>query len=161
MTANATERAEQSKQPTDAEAITFPSVAWFRALADEAAADEARYRRLGVTEITLALRVGAEGFRLVFVDFGCADVSSWDGTAPVDCVIAASAEDWRELVEHIRERGNADAYHTLNSLVLAGDRFHLEGDEQLGVDAFYRFNATLQAYIEEAAKVPTVFAGAT
>ena len=34
-------------------------------------------------------------------------------------------------------------------------RFALSGDEQLGIDRFYRFNASLQAFIEEARSVPT------
>ncbi|MCZ7526166.1 MAG: SCP2 sterol-binding domain-containing protein [Acidimicrobiia bacterium] len=138
--------------------LLFPSTAWFRALAEAVAADEPRYRRLGYVDLTLGVRVGDAGFRLVFEDFGCSAVEEWDGGAPVDCVVSASAEDWQELVGHIQGRGSADPRHTLNSLVLAGDRFTLAGDEQLGVDAFYRFNATLQAFVEEAAKVPTRFA---
>ncbi len=78
-----------------------------------------------------------------------------EGAAPVDCVVSAEPSDWRELIAHIQERGSADSEHTLNSLVLAGDRFVLTGDEQLGIDRFYRYNASLQAFIEEARGVPT------
>ena len=134
--------------------LVFPSVEWFRALSAAAAADDARYRRLGVVDLVMGVRVGDAGFRLAFCDFGCEGVDAWDGTEPVDCVLSASLGDWEELVAHIRDRGSADPSHTLNSLVLAGDRFTLTGDEQLGIDAFYRFNATLQAFIEEAAGLP-------
>ena len=135
--------------------IEFPSAPWFRALAEAASANESRYRRLGFMEITLGVKVGEKGYRITFEDFGCAGVEDWDGSVPVDCVVSADSADWRELIEHIQERGSADPEHTLNSLVLAGDRFALSGDEQLGIDRFYRFNASLQAFIEEAHSVPT------
>ncbi len=139
-------------------AIEFPSAPWFRALAEAAEADEHRYRRLGFLEITLGVKVGDQGYRINFEDFGCTGVEDWDGSAPVDCVVSAESGDWRELIAHIQQRGSADPKHTLNSLVLAGDRFALTGDEQLGIDRFYRFNASLQAFIEEARSVPTKLA---
>jgi len=131
--------------------VGLPSVDWFRALAAVAAADDARYRRLGVVDLVMGVRVGDAGFRLVFRDYGCEKVEAWDGAAPVDCTVSASLADWQELVHHMRARGHADPDHTLNSLVLAGDRFTLSGDDQLGIDACYRFNATLQAFFDEAA----------
>lgn len=144
-----------------ATALAFPSCEWFRALADRARGDAARYRRLGYSDVRLGLRIGDDGYVLEFRDFGDVDVSEWDrvrddtSTEGVDCVIRASLDDWRALVEHIVANGHADPNHTLNSLVLAGDRFVLEGDDQLGVDSFYRFNATIQALLDEAARVPT------
>ncbi len=140
------------------EALEFPSAPWFRALAEAASADESRYRRLGFLEITLGVKVGDQGYRITFEDFGCTGVEDWDGSVPVDCVVSADSDNWRELIAHIQERGSADPKHTLNSLVLAGDRFALTGDEQLGIDRFYRFNASLQAFIEEARSVPTKLA---
>ena len=106
-------------------------------------------------EITLGVKVGDQGYRIRFEDFGCTGVEAWNGKDPVDCVVSAKPADWRELIAHIQKRGSADPAHTLNSLVLAGDRFELSGDEQLGIDRFYRFNASLQAFIEEARSVPT------
>lgn len=141
--------------PPSAAKTPFPSSAFFRALAQSAAQDPARYRRLGALDLTLAIRVGDKGYRMSFEDFGCTGVEDWDGAKPVDCVITASEGDWRELFSHIQARGSADAEHTLNSLVLAGDRFVLSGEEQLGIDRFYRFNASVQAFIEEARNVPT------
>ncbi len=137
------------------QSLEFPSAAWFRALAEASSADESRYRQLGYLEIKLGVNVGEKGYRILFEDFGCSGVEDWDGSAPVDCVVSADPGNWRELIAHIQERGSADPQHTLNSLVLAGDRFELTGDEQLGVDRFYRFNASLQAFIEEARNVPS------
>lgn len=137
--------------------VPFPSLAWFQALADAAARDPDRYRRLGWVELVFGIVVGEERYRLTFDGYVCTEVAPWLPGERVDCWVEASAADWRELIEHLQTRGRADARHTLNSLVLAGDRFRLRADEQLGADAFYRFNATLQAFIEEARNVPTEF----
>lgn len=137
--------------------VPFPSLAWFQALADAAARDPDRYRRLGWAELVLGVVVGEERYRLTFDGYTCTEVAPWAPGERVDCWIEAAPADWRELIEHLQARGRADARHTLNSLVLADERFHLRADEQLGADAFYRFNATLQAFIEEAGNVPTEF----
>lgn len=136
----------------------FPSVPWFRALADraEAGPDAERFRRLGVVDTAFAMRVGDFAYRLVFDGFSCSEVAEWDGEAPVDFVLEAPMAEWRELVEHLQEHGSLDGAHSLNSLVLAGDRFRLSGDEQLGIDCFYRFNPSIQAFLELAASVPTI-----
>jgi hypothetical protein len=137
--------------------LAFPSVPWFQALAAAAARDGERYRHLGVVDMALAVWVGDECYRLVFEDYGCSEVTEWDGPSPVDCALGAAPEDWEELVRHIQANRHADPHHTLNSLVLVGDRFSLTGDDQLGIDTFYRFNATIQAFFEECAAVPTHF----
>jgi hypothetical protein len=137
----------------------FPSVPWFQERVHRASDPdhEALFRRLGVTDTTFALRVGERAYRLVFDGFGCTEVAEWTGEDPVDFVIDAPAGAWRELIEHVHEHGHADSAHSLNSLVLTGDVFHLTGDEQLGVDCFYRYNATIQAFLDLAASVPTVY----
>ncbi len=137
------------------ESDLFPSVGYFRALATSARSDIDRYRRLGATDIALGLIVGDQAFRLEFEDYECTDISPWDSsdTGAVDCWVSASPQDWDELIAHIRSRKKADSTHTLNSLVLADDRFHLGGTSQLGMDKFYRYNATLQSFFEEASRL--------
>lgn len=139
-------------------APTFPSLAWFQALTETADQHPDRYRRLGWVELALGVRIGDDRYRLVFDGYGCTEVSEHGPGDAVDCELVASAADWRELIEHLQARPHADSAHSLNSLVLAGDRFQLVADEQLGADAFYRFNATLQTFIEEAHHLETVFA---
>lgn len=129
----------------------FPSVPWFEQLARQA--DESpfaeRFRRLGVVDTTFAVRVGDVAFRLTFDGFGCAEVAEWDGAEPVDFVLDAPEADWRDFLERHES--------SLNSLVLRDERFHLRGDDQLGVDNFYRYNPSLEAFFELAASVPTVY----
>ena len=133
--------------------MLFPSVPWFEELARRAADDDG-LRRLGVTDVRVGLRIGERTYRLTFDGF---DVSVAEGEGPVDFTIEAPMAAWRELIEHLHERGSADSAHTLNSLVSKGDVFRLRGDEQLGVDCFYRYNASLQRFLELAAAVPSVY----
>jgi hypothetical protein len=125
--------------------LLFPSLEWFRALADRVTADEhaATFRRLGVTDTTFVLAVGDEAYRIAFDGFEVGDVSPWDHESPVDFVLSGSVEAWRDVLDHPGTR-------TLNSVVLAGD-LRLEGDEQLGVDCFYRYNPTIEAFVGLAA----------
>ena len=137
----------------------FPSLPWFRRLAEKVEEPECaeRFRRLGVMDTTFAVQIGDHGYRLVLDGFGLDEVTEWHHDWPVDFVLEGSLADWRELIEHIHERGTADGDHTLNSLVLRGDRIRLSGDDQLQVDNFYRYNASIQALLEVAAKVPTIY----
>lgn len=136
------------------------------ALLEEMAAatrsDPDRYRRLGAADIRFGLRVDAASgapeaaYLMTFVDFECEGVqevapATLDDASRCDCYVAAGRDAWESLIAHIVENGKADTAHTLNTLVLADEDFHLGGATQLGVDAFYRLNATLQAYIEECA----------
>ena len=134
--------------------VQFDTLAFFEALATSARAHPDQYRRLGMTDIVLGVKVGAKAYRLVFEDYECTEVTTYEPSSHVDCELEASREDWGELIEHLAARGRAGSAHTLNSLVLASDRFHLTGEDQLGVDKFYRYNATLQLFFEEAANVP-------
>lgn len=124
--------------------------------------DSERYRRLGAADIRFGLRVDAASgtpeaaYVMTFADFECEGVqevtpATLDDASRCDCYVAAGRDAWESLIAHIVEKGRADAAHTLNTLVLADEDFHLGGATQLGVDAFYRLNATLQAFVEECA----------
>lgn len=139
------------------EVIPFPSSVWFEALGRVATDNEDTYRHLGVAEIRLALVIGNRGYAMTFEDYEVSEIGDWNQVDPVDCVVEGSLADWQELIEHIQERGRADSDHTLNSLVLSGARFVLSGDDQLGIDRFYRFNATLQTFLEGAREIATSF----
>ncbi len=132
--------------------LVFPSLAWFQALADRVVAPEHadRFRRLGITDTTFVLAVGDDAYRIVFDGFEVGEVTGWDGDSPVDFVLTGTPEAWRGLLEHPGAR-------TLNSLVLADDGFRLTGDEQLGIDCFYRFNPTIESFVALAADLPTGF----
>ncbi len=150
---------------------TFPSVAWFQALADRMARQPEKYRRLGGLDLTLVPRIvfpdgRTEHYSLAFEGDRCrrvdhpGSVEGVQGNHPV--VIEGEYDAWREMIENIRRQGRADLQHTLNSLTLPDWPLRLvpvdESQGQLDVDRFYRYNETLQEFFNEAAAVDTQFA---
>jgi hypothetical protein len=150
---------------------TFPSVGWFRRLADRMEAQPEKYRKLGAVDLTLIPRIvfpsgRSEVYRLTFAGHRCPEVERLDGGArmpgPHPVIIEGEYPAWKEMVENIRRHGHADLTHTLNYLTLPDWPLRLipadEGEGQLDVDRFYRYNETLQEFFEEAAAVDTRFA---
>jgi hypothetical protein len=54
------------------------------------------------------------------------------------------------MLESILAHGGADAAHTINSLTHIGDVMKVEYEDPEGHDKFYRFMATIQAFLDEA-----------
>ncbi len=147
-------------------AVEFPSVAWFRRLADAMAAAPERYRRLGPLDLTLVPRITMRDgeirtFVLVFQGYGCRSVEEIP-LAGADCgphpvAVEGEYDAWREMVENIRAHGAADLQHTLNFLTLPDWPLRLvpldEAAGQLDVDRFYRYIESLQEFFNEAARV--------
>ena len=143
----------------------FPSVEFFRQLADRMHARRDAYARMGPVDLTLIVRVvypdtTAELYALAFQGFAC-DVTApkrvEDVATPHPVVIEGEIEPWREMIQNIREHGAADLNHTLNYLTLPDWPFRLvavDDDEgQLDVDRFYRYQANLQAFFDEAGEL--------
>jgi hypothetical protein len=148
----------------------FPSVGWFRALADRMAAQPEKYRRLGAMDLTLVPRITfpdghAELYSLAFEGHRCRAVERVESTAAVDgrhpVVLEGEYAAWREMLENIRHHGHADLTHTLNYLTLPDWPLRLhpvdDGEGQLDVDRFYRYNETLQEFFDETARIDTRF----
>lgn len=108
---------------------------WLHDLADTAAQTDA-LRKYGVSDAVAGFRVGDTVYRVVFDGF---DVTVKD-EGPCDFVISAPASAWDDL--------RAGKLPSLNTLVATGDVFTLTGDEQVGIDCFYRYNASIQAFVE-------------
>jgi len=145
--------------------VAFPSVAWFEALGKRTAEDADRFRRLGYFDASVGVKIDANGaghtgYVIEFEGYGVKAVRS--ESEPETCsdfTITGSVDAWRDMVRNIREHGEADLGHTLNRLTMAGLPMKVVAADQLQTDLFYRFNQTLQAYFNEAADVPTEFAG--
>jgi hypothetical protein len=149
---------------------TFPSTEWFARLAERMAAQSEKYRKLGVIDLTLVVRIEfpdhhTEMYALDFDAYGCRDVKRVDrledvgGRHPV--VIEGEFSAWKEMVENIRAHGAADLTHTLNYLTLPDWPLRLAPvnpkEDQLDVDRFYRYNESLQEFFNEAAAIDTRF----
>jgi hypothetical protein len=144
----------------------FPSTKWFEALAGRMAAEEAAYRALGPTDCTMVVRVDAPSgphlYELVFEGFRVRSVrrlARLEEAAPEHFVLEASLETWREMIDNIRAHAGPDLTHTLNYLTFPDTPMRVSGPNQLEVDAFYRYNQSLQRFFNGAAAVPTAYAG--
>ncbi|HZR81594.1 MAG TPA: hypothetical protein VFD92_10900 [Candidatus Binatia bacterium] len=143
----------------------FPSTEWFQALARRMEQDEAAYRALGSIECTMVVRVEtperADLYELVFRGLKVRSVrrlGRLEDAAPGHFVLSASLATWREMIDNIRANAGPDLAHTLNYLTFPDDPMQVSGPDQLEVDAFYRYNQTLQRFFAGAADVPTAYA---
>lgn len=135
------------------------SVSFFDALADEMNAHPEQYEVLGDVDMDLALVMrdphGDFGVRLGFSGVRCDGVGEiGDGDeSTADCWLDGSLDSWREMFDNIIENGHATGRQTINSLTLLGTHITVQGDDPLGVDKFFRFNQTVQAFLDGAAAV--------
>jgi hypothetical protein len=87
--------------------------------------------------------------------FECADVRELadPNELELDFILEAPRDLWRAMLGSIQEHGRAQPEFTLNSLSHLGDRMRVVYDDPEGHDKFYRFMATLQAYMDLAREV--------
>ena len=136
----------------------FPSVAWFQRLADRMAEDGERYRVLGACDCCMVVKVEQPNnprlFELQFKSYEVESIRELDSLEEASSehfVVEAPLRVWEEMIENIESRGVADLEHTLNYLTFPDDPMVVGGPDQLMVDAFYRFNQTLQLFFNGAA----------
>jgi hypothetical protein len=148
-----------------ADTTLFPSTQWFRSLARRMAQDEPAFRALGSVECVMVVKVdaarGPDLHEIAFDGFKVRSVRRLlhlEDAAPGHFVLEASLETWREMIENIRAHGGPDLTHTLNYLTFPDFPMRVTGPDQLEVDAFYRYNQSLQRFFNGAAAVPTAYA---
>lgn len=135
------------------------TVAFFDALATEMNAHPETYEVLGDLDMDIALvMTGEHGdfrVRLTFEGITCAGVDEiGDGDEfTASCFLQGPLVEWQAMFDDIVEHGHATGWWTLNSLSLVGDKIAVHGDDPLGVDLFFRFNQTVQNFVDGAAKV--------
>lgn len=150
--------------------MMFPSVAWFDALGEAMETDRATHERVGEIDTTCIWSVfdAPEGdfhVRLAFEEYSLCSVVEVtddfdaDDVDPDDVafVLEADFEDWREMIEHLALEGKPDREHTLNYLSLPGTPFRCWSPDPLGRDMFFRFNQSLQVFVNASARLDTTF----
>lgn len=149
---------------TGTDAAPFPSTAWFQRLADLMNGNRARQEQLGYVDCVAGFRVlggdGARLFEVTFEEFSAIDVrEAADGDLRADFVLEAALADWREMIENIaRGGGRPDLTHTLNHLSHRGTPFRLVSDDPLKSDLYFRYNQSLQEFVNASASFATTFA---
>ncbi len=142
------------------EDLTFPSKDWFECLAEFMVADESSFHPLGPVDCTMVVKVDRDGesglFEVVFEAFGVGAIRRLErieDAAPDHFVIEATLDTWSEMIDNIRAHGAADLSHTLNYLTFPDDPMTISGPDQLQIDAFYRYNQSLQQFFNGAARL--------
>ena len=137
----------------------FPSVEWFEAV-KKIANESGIFRKLGTCDAEIGIQVGDEIFEIDFEAFEVTSVSKIDSNRKrdLDFTLAMSPEAWREMIENIKEHGQADLDHTLNSLDLNNPDEFAQAEDYYRRDKFYRFNQTFQDFFDSSSKVETTFA---
>lgn len=136
-------------------AIKFPSVDFFKELARRMDGNAAEFEKLGFCDTTMGVKVDGDAshlYALTFEVFGCSDVRelSSPGDAELDFTLEAPLSLWQEMFESIKKTGHPEPAYSLNSLSHVGDRMAVVYDEPEGHDKFYRFMATIQAFVDQA-----------
>lgn len=136
----------------------FPSVEWFKAVADLVNRDE-NYRKLGTCDAAVGIQVGDRLFEVDFEAFEVTEVKEHapDARPDVDFTLVLPFEQWREMITNIRQNGRADLSHTLNSIDLATPDEFARADDYYRRDKFYRFNQSFQMFFDTSAKIETQF----
>jgi hypothetical protein len=148
-----------------AAALPFPSVAWFRALADIVAADKARWEHLGTVDCVAEFAVtgtpkGTWRVQVTFEEFSIVRIDEVgpEAAARADFSLEGNLATWREMIENIRaNHGRPDLTHTLNYLSLPGVPMRVVQDDPVRKDCFYRFIQSLQTFIDGSGRLDTRF----
>jgi hypothetical protein len=135
------------------------TVQFFDALATEMNAHPEVYEVLGDLDMDLAIVMTDEHgdfrVRLTFDGITCAGVDEiGDGDEyTTSCYLQGPLAEWKAMFADIVEHGHATGWWTINSLTLVGDKIAVHGDDPLGVDLFFRFNQTVQNFLDGASTV--------
>ena len=139
-------------------ASKFPSIDFFQELARRMAANAAEFEKLGFCDTVMGVKVDGDAssiYALTFDVFDCSDVReiASPDDAELDFMLEAPLSLWREMFESIQKSGHPEPAYTLNSLSHVGDRMKVVYDDPEGHDKFYRFMATLQAFVDQASDI--------
>ena len=146
--------------------VAFPSVEWFGRLADLMNTNRVRQEQLGYVDCVVGFRVtDGRGDRpwdveVTFEELSATDVRALDDddAARADFRLEASAATWREMIESIAGgHGRPDLDHTLNRLSHFGTPMRVVGDDVLKTDLYFRYNQSLQEFVNASAGFPTRF----
>jgi hypothetical protein len=149
-------------------AVLFPSLEWFERLAERMNADRARHEHLGYVDCVagFCVRDGASGggpftVQVTFEEFAAVEVreAAPSDAARADFTLEADLATWRRMIESIAAgNGRPALTQTLNHLSHAGTPIHLRSDDVLRADLYFRYNQSLQEFVNASAGFATRFA---
>jgi hypothetical protein len=154
---------------TRGEPVPFPSLAWFAKLGERMNADRTRHEHLGYVDCVVefvvrdAYRPGRpHRAQVTFEEFSVVDVRE-AGPADAgraDFALEADPKAWREMIESVaRGKGRPELDQTLNYLSHFESPFRVCAEDPLKRDLYFRYNQSLQEFINASAEIATKFDG--
>ena len=142
----------------------FPTIEWFDAVRHEFNTNDAvRTAGGGMCDAKVGVKAGDNIFLLVFEGFECSSASeiAEPDLEETDFYLDMPMEDWADMLENIRENGEADLDHSLNTMDLDSldGLAHSYTGDQYRQDMFFRYNQTFQYFFDQSSRVETEFGG--
>lgn len=136
--------------------LTFPSTDWFQALADITKDDDG-YKKFGRLNAVIAFKCGDSNISCNFDVLDIRDIKEIDDEQlrDADVVIEMPPEIWKGMLENIKSDGRATGEWTLNTLDLRLDEEIHKNlmEDGFKADFFFRYNPSLQVFMDNAAKL--------
>jgi len=149
------------------ETLSFPDSGWFEALARLMNANRARQEQLGYIDCSTVFTVTdgsadhlARHFQVSFEEFSAVAVREVDAVAAreADFALEASLATWRAMIESIAAGDGRPALdQTLNYLSHMGTPLTLVAADPLKSDLYYRYNQSLQEFVNASCAFNTEF----
>lgn len=147
--------------------VDFPSPDWFWRLGEIMTYQRAKFEQLGYVDCVMGVTIidGAVGDQpwhvlVRFEEYDLAEVREVgdDEITAADFILETDLGTWQEMVDSIcAGAGEPDLEHTLNYLCLPGTPIRLWSEDSLQRDAFYRFNQSLQRFVDNCSDFTTTF----
>jgi len=151
------------------DAPPFPSLEWFAELARQMDQQHDEFNRMGTIDCSMAVCLLDGGpdhtpwcARIDFEELTVRQIRliSVEDLGSVDFVVETDLATWNDMVANITANGGRpDLHHTLNGLSLPGTPIRVWSSDPLGRDMFFRYNQTLQRFIDNCASIPPAAGG--
>jgi hypothetical protein len=150
---------------TNAPVVTFPSIDWFQRLADVMNANRARHEKLGYVDCVAQFTVLDPGTspwnaQVTFEEFSAVDVRQVEAgdEGRADFVLEMPLEQWRSMIDSIAAgEGRPALEQTLNCLSNMGAPLAVRSNDPLRRDLYFRYNQSLQEFINASAAFKTTY----
>jgi hypothetical protein len=151
----------------ETEPLTFPSVEWFSRLGELMEANRAIHEHVGEIDVSCVWTVfDADGngtdrhFQTTFELYSLVDVKevTEEEREKAHFIMETDVWVWKEMLESIAEGGGRpDLEHSLNRLSLPGVPIRTWALDPLERDMFFRFNGSLQEFVNASVHIPTAY----
>lgn len=152
---------------TTTEPLVFPSVEWFTRLGELMEERRDRHAHIGTIDCLAQFTMfecppsgDSWHVQIRFEEYSVVEVRevSEEESNNADFVLETDYEVWQEMFQNIAEGdGRPDLEHSLNKLSLPGIPIRLWSVDPLARDLFFRYNQSLQEFVNASAAINTVY----